>query len=427
MKRPSSAEAQRSSNLLSRRKFLATVSLGGLAAASTYRPAAAGSASPVPATAWDRTRALDAVIDDAVGSGRIVGATVLAAKHGEVVYQRVAGFADRETQRRIGQDQVYRLASMTKPVVCVTALALIDRGQLRLEDPVTRWLPNFRPKLIDGREPVITVRHLLTHTAGLTYGFLEAEDGQYHRLGVSDGLDASHLTLDENIQRIVSAHLLFEPGTSWRYSVAIDVLGAVIERVTGWTLPRAVQNIVTSPLNMTSVDFVATEGSGLATPYGDASPHAERMTDPFSLKFGQSAITYSPARALDPTAYPSGGTGLVGSAKDYLRFAEAIRTGGAGIIRPETAVAMTRNAIGDLAVSAAGPGFGWGLGVAVLKDPAAAKSPVNTGAWNWGGVYGTNFWVDPTAGLTIVALTNTAVAGMTGSFPTSLRRAVYAS
>jgi len=112
---------------------------------------------------------------------------------------------------------------------------------------------------------------------------------------------------------------------------------------------------------------------------------------------------------------------------DYRRFAEAIRTGGAGIIRPETAVAMTRNAIGDLAVSAAGPGFGWGLGVAVLKDPAAAKSPVNTGAWNWGGVYGTNFWVDPTAGLTVVALTNTAVAGMTGSFPTSLRRAVYAS
>jgi CubicO group peptidase (beta-lactamase class C family) len=427
MKLASSAESQRSSDRLSRREFLAAVSLGGLAVAPICRQAAAGSASLRAAPAWDRTRPLDAVIDDAVRSGRIVGATVVAAKHGQVVYQRTAGFADRETQRPIGEDQVYRLASITKPVVCVTALALIDRGQLRLEDPVTRWLPSFRPKLIDGREPVITVRHLLTHTAGLTYGFLEAEDGPYHRFGVSDGLDASHLTLDENIQRIANAPLLCEPGTSWRYSIAIDVLGAVIERVTGWTLPEAVQNIVTNPLNMTSVGFVAAEGSRLATPYGDASPRPERMTEPFSLRFGQSAIVYSPARALDPKAYPSGGTGMVGSAKDYLRFAEAIRTGGSGIIRPETAVAMTRNTIGDLAVNAAGPGFGWGLGVAVLKDPAAAKSPANAGAWNWGGVYGTNFWVDPTAGLTVVALTNTAVAGMTGSFPTSLRQAVYAS
>lgn len=410
---------------VSRREFCVTATIGGLAAALTSPASAAMSSAPAMEPRWNRAKALDAVILDAVNSRHIVGATVIAAKDGGIVYRHAAGFADREARRPMTENEVCRLASMTKPVVCVTALALIDGGRLGLGDPVTRWLPEFRPKLPDGREPVITVRHLLTHTAGLTYGFLEAEDGPYHRLGVSDGLDHSGLSLEENLRRIASAPLLFEPGTGWHYSVAIDVLGAVIERVSGMTLPDAVQRIVTGPLGMSSVRFVATADAVLATPYGDASPQPTRMTDPFSLRFGQSAIVYSPARAFDSTAFPSGGVGMVGTAEDYLRFAEAIRTGGAGIIRPQTVVAMTSNAIGDLPVGAAGPGFGWGLGVAVLRDPVAAKSPVSVGAWNWSGVYGTNFWVDPAAGMSVVALTNTAVAGMTGNFPIALRRAVY--
>ncbi len=378
------------------------------------------------ASRWRQAKPLDAVVDGAVSDGSIVGAIVIAAKDGEIVYWRAAGFADREARRPMTEDAVCRLASMTKPIVCVTALALADRGQLRLEDPVTHWLPDFRPKRSDGREAVITVRHLLTHTAGLTYGFLEPREGPYHRLGISDGLDASGLTLNENLQRIAAAPLLFEPGTNWHYSLAIDVLGAVIERVTGLPLAEAVRQIVTEPLGMASLAFTASPGAILATPYGDASPQPERMTDPFALKFGPSEIVYSPGRAFDSKAYPSGGVGMVGTAMDYLRFLEAMRTGGGGIIRPETAATMTRNAIGDLVVGPAGPGFGWGLGVAVLKDPAEAKLPLGAGAWSWAGVYGTNFWVDPAARLSVVALTNTAVSGMTGRFPLALRHAAYA-
>jgi CubicO group peptidase (beta-lactamase class C family) len=411
---------------LSRRDLLATASIGALAAAVAGPAWSVERALLKAASPWDRANALDGVIRDAVGSGAIVGATVIAAKNGKVVYQRAAGFADREGERLMTIDEICRLASMTKPIVCVTALALVDRGQLKLEDPVTRWLPWFRPKLADGREPVITVKHLLTHTAGLTYGFLEAPDGPYHRLGVSDGLDASGLTLEENLRRLAAAPLLYEPGASWHYSIAIDVLGAVIERTTGTTLAKAVRSIVTGPLGMSSVRFVAPAGKLLATPYGDAVPQPARMTDSFALKFGQSEIVYSPARAFDPKAFPSGGVGMVGTARDYLCFAEAIRTGGAGVIRPETATAMTTNAIGGLPVGAAGPGFGWGLGVAVLEDPAAAKSPLTKGVWSWSGVYGTNFWVDPVEKLSVVVLTNTAVAGMTGNFPLALRRAVYA-
>jgi CubicO group peptidase (beta-lactamase class C family) len=408
---------------LSRRQLLVTASVGGLSLALASPLSNALAATPV----WSQTSAMNEVISSAVQSGKIVGTTVIAAQDGKIVYERTAGFADREARRPIAQDQVYRLASMTKPIVCVTALALIEQGKLGLEDPLTQWLPDFRPTLADGREPVITVRHLLTHTAGLTYGFLEAPDGAYHRLGVSDGLDASGLTLDENLRRIASAPLLFEPGTGWHYSVAIDVLGAVIQRVTGTALPEAVRRIVTEPLGASSLRFVAESGSELVTPYGDAVPNATPMTERFSLPFGPSTIVYSPARAFDSDAYPSGGVGMVGTARDYLRFAEAMRTGGGGIIRPDTVAAMTRNAIDDLPVAAVGPGFGWGLGVAVLKDPVAAKLPLHTGSWNWAGVYGTNFWVDPTQGLSVVTLTNTAVAGMNGDFPTALRRAAYAS
>jgi CubicO group peptidase (beta-lactamase class C family) len=400
--------------------MLVTASIGGVATAIAGRAVADPNPRPIASAQWARTAAMDGVVDDAIRQRRIVGAVVVAARNGEIVYLRAAGHADREASRPVREDAVFRLASMTKAIVCVAALALMDRGQLHLEDPVTRWLPDFRPKLADGREPVITLRHLMTHTAGLTYGFLSPAGAPYHRLGVSDGLDSSGLTLDENLRRIAAAPLLFEPGTGWHYSVAIDVLGAVIERATGSSLPEAVRRIVTIPLGMTSVDFVAPTDAVLATPYGDATPEPVRMTDPFRLPFGPSAIVYSPARAFDPKAFPAGGVGMVGTAKDYLRFIEAIRTGGGGVIRPE----MTRNAIGALS---SGPGFGWGLGVQILNDPAAARLPLNAGAWNWAGVYGTHFWVDPAIGLSVVMLTNTAVAGMTGEFPLALRRAVYSA
>ncbi|MGB6308359.1 MAG: serine hydrolase domain-containing protein [Steroidobacteraceae bacterium] len=365
---------------------------------------------------------LNEVIDAAIGSRRIVGTVVIAARRGEIFYQRAAGLADRESRRAMREVEVFRLASMTKAIVAVAALSLVDRGQWRLDDPVTRWLPDFRPRLADGREPAITLRHLLTHTAGLNYGFLEAADGPYHRLGVSDGLDASALTLEENLRRLAAAPLLFEPGSNWHYSLAMDVLGAAIEQVTHSNLPEVIRNTVTGPLGMAAVEFTARSGTLLATPYGDATPEPVRMTEPFQLPFWGNAIDYSPARAFDSKAFSSGGTGMIGTAGDYLKFLEAIRTGGAGVLRPETAAAMTRNAVGDLAPA---PGFGWGLGVQVLKDPAAAQSPMQAGAWNWGGVYGTNFWVDPAAGLSVVVLTNTAVAGMVGEFPLALQRAAY--
>lgn len=371
---------------------------------------------------------LDSVIDDATRSGRVVGAVVLVSVDGAVVYRRASGWADREKRIPMREDTVFRYSSLTKPLVAASALLLVERGVLLLDDPVSRWLPSFRPRLPEGRVPAITVRQLLTHTAGLSYGFFEKADGPYHALGVSDGLDASSVSLDENVARLGQAPLLFEPGTAWRYSLSMDVLGAVLEKAAKEPLPLLVERLVAKPLGLKSISFVAAEEKRLAVPYASSAPLPVRMTDPFRISFGESEIVYAPSRALSPQAYPSGGAGALGNADDYLRFLEALRTGSVPGLGRASVDGFFSNQVGDLPV-AAGPGWGWTLGAAVLKDPALAKSPMNAGTCQWGGVYGHTWWIDPKARLCVVVLTNTALEGMAGSgrFPEDVRTALYDS
>jgi CubicO group peptidase (beta-lactamase class C family) len=371
-------------------------------------------------------RRLDAVLEGAVADQRVVGAMVLVARDGAVVYHRAIGQADREAGAPVREDTIFRLASMSKPIVSAAALALVDQGRLGLDDPVTRWISGFQPQLADGSAPVITVRHLLTHTAGLNYGFLEPPDGPYHRAGVSDGIDRSVPEITENLRRIASAPLLFAPGTQWHYSLATDVLGEVVARAGGAPLPEVVRRTVTGPLAMASTGFMPVDPARLAIPYADATPQPLRMPDPHSQTFGPSAIVYSPGRALDPTTYPSAGAGMVGTAADYLRFLEALRVGGAPILQPATARTMTSNVIGEIAGPSGSTASGFGLGVGVLRAAGPNGPPYAVGTWNWGGVYGSNFWVDPEARITAVVLTNTAIAGMAGAFPAQIVRAVYA-
>jgi CubicO group peptidase (beta-lactamase class C family) len=364
-------------------------------------------------------RRVDAVIDKAIADGSVVGTVVLVARDGELVYHRAAGLADREARTPMRENTVFRLASMTKAIVSVAALALVDQGKLRLDDPVTKYLPAFRPKLADGREPVITVEHLLTHTSGLTYKFIEKADGPYHKANVSDGLAEPGLGMEENLERLASVPLLFEPGTKWNYGLSVDVLGAVVAVAGGGTLADVVRKTVTAPLNMTDTVFTVTDRERLASPYGRGTPPA-RMTEPYDLAADGMAVRFSPARIFDPKSFPSGGAGMAGTASDYLRFVEAVRTGGAPILRAETARAMTQNQLSE--GLALGPGFGFGLGVGVVVDPAAAKSKQGPNTWSWAGIYGTSFWVDPSAKLSVIVMTNSAMAD---AFPPAIEAAVW--
>ncbi len=389
---------------------VAMIWVTGLAVAcgsSGRSPTSPAVAAVSPDTDPALAKRLDAVIDKAIAEQQLVGVVVMIARDGKVVYSRAAGFADREAKLPAREDTQFRLASMTKPIVSVTALALIDQGKLALEDPVTKWLPDFRPKLADGREPVITVRQLLTHTSGLTYKFVEPADGPYHKAEVSDGLAEPALPATVNLRRLSSVPLVHEPGTGWNYSLSTDVLGEVIAHAGGATLPELVARLVTRPLGMTDTMFAVTDKPRLAWPYRGGKPPV-RMTDPFDMTMEGMSIRFSPARIFDSASFPSGGAGLAGSARDYLRFAEALRTGGTPVLSPATTRALSANQIGEIDGSFLGPGSRFGFGVGVIVDPSAAKTAKGPGSFGWSGIYGTDFWVDPQAKLSVVILTNTA-------------------
>jgi CubicO group peptidase (beta-lactamase class C family) len=366
---------------------------------------------------------LDRVLDRALSEDRIAGGVVAVLRSGKPLYRRAFGLRDRESGARMREDAVFRLASVTKPIVTTAALRLVELGSLALDAPVARYLPDFRPEL-PGKGPLpITIRQLLTHTAGLSYRHMQPEGGTYARANVSDGLDHPGLSMDEELRRIAAAGLSFAPGTEWGYSVGIDVAGAAMERATGRALPAIVEELVTGPLGMRDTSFAPPDRSRLATPYTNAPPRA--MRDPEVVPFfGLGGVRFSPSRAFDPTSFSSGGAGMNGTVDDVARLLEAIRAG-EGPVREETARSMLINQTGALPVII-GPGWGFGFGGAVLVDPAAAKSPQSQGTWTWGGVWGHSWFIDPERQLVVVAFTDTAVDGMMGPFPDAVRDAVYA-
>jgi CubicO group peptidase (beta-lactamase class C family) len=152
-------------------------------------------------------------------------------KEGDIAHRRAYGLADREASAAMKTDAIFRLSSVTKPIVTAAAMRMIEQKQLALEAAITDWLPDFRPKF-DGLQPTITIRHLLTHTAGLSYDFMQPPDGPYHEHKVSSGSDQDGLSMKENLRRIVAAGLAFPPGAAWLYFVAMDVLAAVMQATT---------------------------------------------------------------------------------------------------------------------------------------------------------------------------------------------------
>ncbi len=386
-----------------------------------------GSSSVLIAREIDSLSArVDGYIERVLAEERLVGTVTLVAVSGRVVYRRAAGMMNREIQRPMPENAIFRFSSLTKPIVTAAALSLVETGKLTLQDPVTRWIPGFQPRLANGNRPVITVRHLLTHTAGLTYGFMEAPEHAYAASGVSDGLDGSRLTMEEETLRIASVPLSHEPGAAWGYSVGLDVLGGVLERVADASLHDLIKQRITDPLSLSDTAFTVADPSRLAVPYADGHPPV-RMGDAQIVPFGSGAgIAFSPGRIFDTRAFPSGGAGMAGTADDFLKFLEAIRRGGAPILQPHSVRAMMNNQIGDLRINVEPtPSWGFGFGGAVLIDPVLAESPLPAGSWRWRGAYGHHWLVDPRNEIVVVALSNTAVEGMSDRHVAELTEAIY--
>lgn len=360
---------------------------------------------------------------------RLVGAVVRVRQHGVLRHASATGLSDREAAAPMRADQLFRLASVSKPLLTTVLLRLVADDVLDLDTPVQRWLPQFRPALADGSTPPISLRQLLSHSSGLGYRFLEGDaDGPYARAGVSDGMDANPLSLADNVQRIAQVPLQFAPGSQWLYSLGVDVAGAVAEAATGETLQALFARLLAAPLGLRDTAFATRDAARLATPYVSDAPQPHRLREgevvaPFE---GTVGIDYSLARATDASRFASAGAGLVGTADEVMAVLEALRDVQASGLLPPALVAQ----MGTPQVREQGPpepaGWGFGLGFAVLRDAAASGTPQSVGTWRWGGAYGHSWFVDPARALSVVALTNTLYEGMDGAFVDELRDAVYA-
>ena len=346
-------------------------------------------------------------------------AHVAVLRKGQLAYSNCYGVRDIEEGSPILEDGIYRIYSMTKLVTTVAALALYEKGAFQLDDPVDKFVDEFRDArvFISGRkdsinsveaETPMTIRQLMNHTSGLTYGaFDPGPVGQLMRSGKIDfgNLQAN---LGDTVRRLASIPLCFQPGSQWRYGVSTDVLGYVIEVVTGKTLLQVFDELIFKPLNMNDTFF--------EIPRNKVKKFCSlyTRTKSESLKLLECAGS---SRFCKPVNMYSGGGGLISSMRDYLVFLEMIRCGGryddAQILGRKTVELMLRNHLsGDMA-SMGQPtfsempmeGIGFGLGGAILLDPAKAQILGSEGEFTWGGMASTAFWIDPKEELSVVFMT----------------------
>ncbi|MEU3840373.1 serine hydrolase domain-containing protein [Streptomyces sp. NPDC028635] len=388
------------------------------------------------AKALDR---LDRHVVRLVDEGRLPGFLICVARGGRVAHLTCHGLRDLAAEAPVEPDTLWRIYSMTKPVTAVAALLLAEEGRLALDDPLERYLPAFAaPRVYVGGEGAdvrtrpaagpLLIRHLMTHTAGLTFGFYHTHpvDALYRAAGLESSVRPGS-DLAETTELYASLPLQFDPGTQWNYSVASNVLGRVIEVVSGQPLDTFFAERIFRPLGMTDTGFHVTDEQAerLAELYGDADDG------------GVKPIPGLPVRARP--RFLSGSGGLVTSAPDWHRFMEMLRRrgelDGVRLLAPRTVAEMTRNQLpggADLRSFGSRPahdepgndGVGFGLGVSVVTDPARTLAPAGPGTFGWSGVATTTFWVDPGRELTVQFLTQLRPARSLRLFP-ALRRLVH--
>ena len=373
--------------------------------------------------------AVDFTIDDCLADDLTPGTVVVIAHDGKIIYHRTAGYANPTERIPMQENSIFRLASISKAFTSLAAAALIEKGKLQLDAPVTKWLPYFTPTTADGKTPVITIKQLLSHTAGLDYRWAQPEKGPYEQADISDGLDISGVTLEDNLKRLASVPLNYEPGTSWLYSLAPEVMGAVIEKASGLSFPQAMKELVTDPLGMTDTGFIAQEKDRdrMTIPYFmDENGVLKRMeADQLVINEDGWRFFFSPERAFDTNEYPSGGVGMIGTAIDLMRLVEAIRTNTMPTVSEDFMKLMSTNILpnGMPEDHSAGFGLGWG----VLLNPELAETPQSVGTLYWGGVYGHRWFTDPSKKLSVVIMTTTAITVRKDPISTSIRNAIYAN
>jgi len=354
-----------------------------------------------------------------VDTGKLAGMVSLVARRGEIAHLAAFGRRDAEAGTPMTTDTVFRIYSMTKPIVSVALLSLYEEGRFQLDDPVSRFIPSWADLKVwsDGTPDSYTVtfperemqiRDLLTHTSGLTYGFMNRHplDALYRRRGVEREGSA---TTQEMIDKLAELPLRFSPGTQWSYSVATDVCGYLCEVISGRPLDEFLAERIFRPLGMVDTGFWVRPDQA----HRLAANYAWTAREPLLLFDAPATSTY-----LTPPTFLSGGGGLVSTAHDYLRFAQMLADlgtlDGARVLGRKTVQYLSTNQLpGNVDLAAMGQrvfsevsyeGIGFGLGVSVMLDPAKAAVVGSPGDHGWGGAASTVFWVDRAEELVVILL-----------------------
>jgi CubicO group peptidase (beta-lactamase class C family) len=347
-----------------------------------------------------RLARINGVMRQAVADAAMPGALTLIARGGQVVHFEAHGFRDRERQLPMTKDTLFRIFSMSKPITSVAVMMLYEEGRFDLEDRVSEYLPEFsavrvadapekHDKKIKTHAPsrAITIRDLLRHTSGLTYGYMgdTSVDRAYREAGLLKPAQSSA----DLVAALGKLPLQYDPGTRWHYSMATDVLGRLVEVLSGQSLGQFLEQRILKPLAMNDTSF--------QVPRDKLDRFAAIYTESEQGTLTPAAASETERYASETTKLESGGGGLVSTASDYLRFCEMLRRGGeldgVRLLAPATVRMMT---VDQLPVAPpATPGFGFGLGFGIVLDPGKLGTPSSKGTFGWGGAAGTSFWVDP--------------------------------
>lgn len=369
--------------------------------------------------ASDRLARLSATLDDYAAKGKLSGGVAMVSRKGLVAYVHAFGQSDLESKTPMAEDAIFRIASQSKAIVSVGALILQEEGKLLITDPVGKYIPEFLettvavPKEGGGYDVVkatrpITIRDLLTHTAGIGYGGGIAKD-RWEAAGITGYYFAERdEPIGETVVRMAKLPNDAQPGEKWVYGYNTDILGVVIERASGQSLDEYLKSRIFDPLDMRDTHFYLpqTKRSRLTTVYGvTGSDGLKRGADPGGAT-GQGAYVDGPRKSF------SGGAGLLSTARDYTRFLQMMCNRGTlegkRVLSRKTVELITVNHIGTLRT---GPGVGMGLGFSVLLDQGARGTPGSLGEFGWGGAYHSTYWVDPKEDLVVVYFTQLIPAG----------------
>ena len=378
---------------------------------------------------------LGAILRDHVAKKHIAGAVGLIVRNGKIAYLDAVGMADIEAEKPMAPGTMFRIASMTKPITSLAAMMLYEEGRFLLSDPISRFLPEFKDPKVAIRPPggspfvpayvlvpakrEITIKDLLTHTSGISYQFWGRPyfADLYKKAGVADGLLQNSGSMADNVKKLAQLPLANQPGEAYEYGLNTDVLGRLVEVVSGMSLDTFFQQRIFEPLGISDTYFFVPEEkiSRLAAVYMIADGAGLRRLSEEPVTENEYTVYSTSFQYRGPRTYLSGGAGLVSTAGDYARFCQMLLNGGelngVRLVSRKTVELMRTNQTGDLDMWLGGPGTGFGLGFAVIKDIGQSAQIGSPGTYYWGGFFSTDFWIDPQENLVGILMTQTRPYG----------------